>query len=308
MMKDKILIFINYLTNERRYSEKTVLAYQRDLFEFDDFIKKSGDTNMEELTYQDFRLFIAHLNERQLARTTIARKLSSLRSYFKYALEQGWVDNNPIEGINYSVKKQYLPDFFYEDELNQIFDAIRHSDSPYQPLHSAMIELLYATGMRVAELCQLELNQIDFDLSLARVIGKGEKERIVPIGDVAMSSLKYYIETLRPQLLAKTQGIDSQIVFLSRTGRPISPTIVRKELNFVVEDAGLKLSIHPHKLRHTFATHLLNNGADMRIVQELLGHQDLSSTQIYTHLTKDRLRSAYLDVFPRAKQITKEEE
>lgn len=307
-MKKPMAMFISYLTNERRYSEQTIKAYQKDLSEFDEFINISGPTEMEDLSYQDFRLYIAHLNERQLARTTVARKLSSLRSFLKYALDQSWIDNNPIEGVNYSVKKQSLPDFFYEDEMEQLFEAIRHSESQYQPLHSALLEVLYATGMRVSELCQLELDQIDFDYSLARVIGKGEKERIVPIGDAALKSLTTYIDTLRQEQLAHSQCANTQLVFLSRTGKPITPTIVRKELNAIVEETGLKLSIHPHKLRHTFATHLLNNGADMRSVQELLGHEDLSSTQIYTHLTKDKLRSAYLDVFPRAQRITKEED
>lgn len=306
-MKEYIDKFIMYLKNERRYSEKTVIAYQKDLLEFYAFIQSSGEVDIKALTYQDLRLFVAHLNERQLARTTVARKLSSLRSFFKYGLEQGWVESNPMELVNYSVKKQRLPDFFYEDEMEQIFEAIRDSKSPMQAMDSAIVELLYATGMRVSELCDLELSQIDFNLSMARVIGKGEKERIVPIGDVAMKSLNHYIETLRPELVAKAKEADRQLVFLSKSGKPFSSTLVRKELNAIVEEAGLKLSIHPHKLRHTFATHLLNNGADMRSVQELLGHQDLSSTQIYTHVTKDRLRSAYMDVFPRAKRITEEE-
>lgn len=303
-----MVTFLRYLTNERRYSEQTIKAYQKDLNEFNEFINRSDPTDMEDLSYQDFRLYIAHLNERQLARTTIARKLSSLRSFFKYALDQAWIDSNPIDGVNYSVKKQALPDFFYEDEMDQLFQAIHLSESQYQALHSALIELLYATGMRVSELCQLELDQIDFDYSLARVIGKGEKERIVPIGDVALKSLSHYINTLRQEQFSQSQSVNTQVVFLSRTGLPMTPTLVRKELNVIVKEAGLKLSIHPHKLRHTFATHLLNNGADMRSVQELLGHEDLSSTQIYTHLTKDKLRSAYLDVFPRAKRMTKEEE
>lgn len=306
-MEEYMNTFMMYIKNERRYSKTTILAYSKDLLEFSDFLESSGESDINSLSYQDFRLFLAHLNDRGLARTTIARKLSSLRSFFKYAMRMGWSDSNPMELVQYSVKKQHLPDFFYEDEMAELFKALKDSQSPMQLLHSAILELLYATGMRVSELTDLSMNQIDFEMSLVRVIGKGEKERIIPVGDVALSSLKDYLENLRPELVKKAEADVSNYVFLSKTGLRLSPTQVRKILNQIVSEAGLSLSIHPHKLRHTFATHLLNNGADMRSVQELLGHEDLSSTQIYTHVTKDRLRSAYLDVFPRAKRQSKEE-
>ncbi|MBZ6526430.1 tyrosine recombinase XerC [Aerococcaceae bacterium DSM 111021] len=310
-MRDRVEEYINqfmiYIENERRYSKQTVLAYSKDLIEFSDFLESSGDTDISKLMYQDFRLFLAFLNERGLARTTISRKLSSLRAFFKYALRMEWIDSNPMELVQYNVKKQQLPEFFYQDEMNEIFTAIEKSESSMQLMYSALVELLYATGMRVSELTNLTLQQVDYDMSLVRVIGKGDKERIIPVGDVALKSLTIYIQNLRPELVEKSIPEHASFVFLSKTGLQLSPTLVRNILNSIVKEAGLNLSIHPHKLRHTFATHLLNNGADMRSVQELLGHEDLSSTQIYTHVTKDRLRSTYLDVFPRAKRQSKEE-
>lgn len=304
-MKEKIDLFVLYLRNERRYSELTIQAYQRDLKEFEDFLLKSGGLQFDQIGYQDVRLFVAFLTERQLSRTTIARKLSSLRSFFKYALQRNWTAVNPLELIQYKSKKQRLPEFFYENEINSILDAAEQDEHPSALRNIALLELLYATGMRVSECCELTLQQIDFTLQIIRVIGKGNKERIVPVGDQAIRAIRQYQMELREELLNKIpQSPYSDYLFLSDKGKPLTAAQVRTILNRLVEKHGLNLSIHPHKLRHTFATHLLNNGADMRSVQELLGHVDLSSTQIYTHVTKDKLKETYLKVHPRAKRQT----
>lgn len=298
-MEKQVQQFLSYLENERRYSPQTLRAYRRDLEEFRAFLEGSGGAQVDRIEYQDIRFFISHLTEQDLARTTISRKLSSLRSFFNYGLQEGWLQQNPMELVQYQVKKQSLPDFFYPDEIQAIFDSIEASESDYQPLYSAILETLYATGMRVQELCDLQLAQLDFNTALVRVIGKGDKERIVPLGDQAIASLEHYIKGYRQEVLTPESG---ETVFLSTKGKPLSPTSIRNILNKIVEESGLNLSIHPHKLRHTFATHLLNNGADLRSVQEILGHEDLSSTQIYTHVTKDKLRETYMQVFPRAKR------
>ena len=302
-MKEKIDLFVLYLRNERRYSELTIQAYQRDLKEFEDFLLKSGGLQFDQIGYQDVRLFVAFLTERQLSRTTIARKLSSLRSFFKYALQRNWTAVNPLELIQYKSKKQRLPEFFYENEINSILDAAEQDEHPSALRNIALLELLYATGMRVSECCELTLQQIDFTLQIIRVIGKGNKERIVPVGDQAIRAIRQYQMELREELLIP-QSPYSDYLFLSDKGKPLTAAQVRTILNRLVDKHGLNLSIHPHKLRHTFATHLLNNGADMRSVQELLGHVDLSSTQIYTHVTKDKLKETYLKVHPRAKRQT----
>lgn len=302
-MQQTIDLFIQYLIDERRYSPETARAYDNDLKEFADFIESTGETSYDAITYQDIRYFIAHLSERDLSRRTIARKLSSLRAFYKYLTRMGWIESNPMNLVQYSVKENVLPDFFYEDELNQLLDAVAQSTSPQQPLQRAVLETLYATGMRVSELSNLTLEQVEFDWGIIRVIGKGDKERIVPLGDIASEALQTYIHGMRQ----KTNIQQLPNVFVSVTGKVLSPTTIRKLLDTIVEESGLNLSIHPHKLRHSLATHLLNNGADLRSVQELLGHEDLSSTQIYTHVTKDKLRQQYLNVFPRANRQTKEE-
>lgn len=308
-MKAKITLFVSYLLNERQYSALTIQAYQHDIEEFERFLLSSGGLKFETIAYQDVRLFLAFLTEKQLSRTTIARKLSSLRSFFKYAIQQKWIENNPMELIQYNSKKQRLPDFFYESEINTIFQAAERDDHPSAIRNVAILELLYATGMRVSECCQLKLSQIDFNIQMIRVIGKGNKERIVPVGDQAIAAISTYREELRENLMALIPNSPySDYLFLSDKGKPLTAAQVRAILNRIVEHQGLNLKIHPHKLRHTFATHLLSNGADMRSVQELLGHVDLSSTQIYTHVTKDKLRQTYLEVHPRAKRQTKTEE
>lgn len=308
-MNENIATFINYLLNERRYSSLTIQAYQRDLTEFEAFLESSGGIVFEQIAYQDVRLYLAYLTEKQLSRTTIARKLSSLRSFFKYAIQQKWTESNPMALVQYQSKKQRLPDFFYESEINSIIEAAKKDDHPSAIRNVAILELLYATGMRVSECCQLNMSQIDFNIQMIRVIGKGNKERIVPVGDKAITAIVDYQKNLREQLIANIPNSPyTDYLFLSDKGKPLTAAQVRTILNRIVEQQGLNLKIHPHKLRHTFATHLLNNGADMRSVQELLGHVDLSSTQIYTHVTKDKLRQTYLQVHPRAKRQSKTEE
>ncbi|WP_273478573.1 tyrosine recombinase XerC [Ignavigranum ruoffiae] len=299
--------FINYLRVERRYSERTVEAYQKDLSQFHDFLRGSGGGELQEIAYQDIRLYLAHLSEKGMQRTSIARHLSTLRSFFRYALSQDLIQDNPVDLIQFQVKKQHLPDFFYEDEMAALFASFDQVDYANKSRDLAILELFYATGMRVSELCQFQLNQLDFQVQLVRVIGKGNKERIVPVGDQAMARLQEYIDTLRPQLLAHKPDPDNHTVFLSDKGLPIQAQQVRYILQSIVERSALHLQIHPHKLRHTFATHLLNHGADLRSVQELLGHEDLSSTQIYTHISKQELRKSYLAAHPRAQRQRKKD-
>ena len=227
-----------------------------------------------------------------------------------FCVKQGYISDNPSELVEYQSKQQRLPEFFYPNEMSAIFKVAESSQHPLALRNLAILELLYASGMRVSELCDLTLDRVDTQIQMLRVIGKGNKERIIPIGDQAMAVLNHYLQTLRPQLLeqAASASDTNQQVFLSDKGQAISPDQVRKILQDIVDEGALHLEIHPHKLRHTFATHLLNNGADIRSVQELLGHSDLSSTQIYTHVTKDKLRQTYLAIHPRAKRHQRKED
>lgn len=310
-MENAIQAFLAYIQNERRYSDHTVQAYQRDLAEFQEFIRTSGASPLPQLAYRDMRLYLAYLNERQLSPTTISRKLSSLRSFFKYCYRQGWIDQDPTSLIQYKVKKHRLPDFLYEQEVQALLQAAKKDKRDNHLRNRAIVELLYATGMRVSECANLKRHQVDLDLLIIRVVGKGNKERIVPFGQPAKNALQVYLKEEYPALLASYKGqeaVRDLPLFLSDKHQPISPDQIRKVLNQLVQDHGLNFKIHPHQLRHSFATHLLNHGADMRSVQELLGHDHLSSTQIYTHITNDHMRQEYLQAHPRARRQNKEED
>lgn len=308
-MEQYIQAFLQFLSVEKRYSDQTIKAYTRDLDEFVNFINSTGSNSINNIQYADVRLYVAHLTEHGYARTSIARKISSLRSFFSYAVQQEWIEQNPAELINYKSKKNHLPEFFYEPEMKAIIDAAKKSQLANPQRNLAIIELLYATGMRVSELIDLTIDQMQTDMQMLRVIGKGSKERIVPFGDAAMEAITAYQQNERPQLLSISQNpTHNKYLFLSDKGKAITADQIRTILSKIVKEASLNLDIHPHKLRHTFATHLLNNGADMRSVQELLGHANLSSTQIYTHVTKNQLRKEYLKAHPRAKRQSQEDE
>lgn len=302
-MQNEINHFLSYIKNERQYSPHTVSAYRTDLHSFSQFIEQTGECQITDIEYRDIRLFIAHLNQSGLKRTTIARKISTLRAFFKYAQEQAWINSHPLELIQYRTGEKRLPEFFYEEEITALINHAYRSSSNYAYRNVAILELLYATGVRVSELCHLTLSQLDLNIQLIRVIGKGNKERIIPIGDAAMAAIKTYLDKER----SKLNKDNLEFVFISDKGTQMNNDHIRYILDKLIKESGLNLSIHPHKLRHTFATHLLNHGADMRSVQDLLGHESLSSTQIYTHVTKDRLRDSYMNLFPRAKRISKEE-
>ncbi|MBR7927143.1 tyrosine recombinase XerC [Aerococcaceae bacterium zg-ZUI334] len=302
-MEQLIESFIDYLTNERRYSDHTVTAYRKDLYDFYQFLEQTGDTSIHLIDYQDMRLYLARMNELQLSSNTIARKLSSLRSFFKYAMREDAIDYNPLELIHYKSKKQRLPEFFYEEEMTQLLDTAYQLDTDTIVRDRAILELLYGSGLRVSELCHLQLKQVNQSVQMIRVIGKGNKERIVPMSDSANAAIKLYVKEWRPRYL--TQDNIGHL-FITEKGQPLRSEQVRKILESLKQAAGLHVSMYPHKLRHTFATHLLNNGADMRSVQEMLGHENLSSTQIYTHLSTQQMRETYLNAHPRAKRKTKE--
>lgn len=303
-MRAAIQSFLAYINNERRYSRHTLQAYQRDLEEFQVFIDQSGGGKLAELTYQDMRLFLAYLNERGLSSTTISRKLSSLRSFFAYCLRREWIDQDPMELITYKAKKERLPDFFYEEEISQLLEAARCDQAPHKERNLALLELLYGTGMRVSECVGLKLTQVDLDRQWLRVIGKGNKERLIPFGDPAALAVKSYLSQDRPRLVSSESG---DFLFLSDKGKPLTRHQLRRILQALVDQHHLTVTVHPHKFRHSFATHLLDHGADLRSVQELLGHENLSSTQIYTHISNASLKKAYLNAFPRAKRQSKEE-
>ena len=292
--------FVTYLTIEKNASEHTITFYRYDIENFVSFLQTEHISSFKEVTFHDVRLYLTRLYERKLSRKTVSRILSSLRTLYKFLEREQLVDANPFVRIPLPKKEQLIPDFFYEQELSELF-KVNDVSTPLGQRNQALLELLYATGIRVSECEQLTLKQIDFSFNMIKVIGKGNKERYIPFGQFAKEALYTYINEGRKQLLTK-HNEEVEEVFLNSRGYPITARGIRYILEQMIKQTSLTVRIHPHKFRHTFATHMLNEGADLRTVQELLGHENLSTTQIYTHVTKDRLRRVYMNSHPRAKK------
>ncbi len=279
--------FLNYIEAERNYSPHTILNYQIDLDEFITFI---GDKAVETIIYADLRRFLAQLKSKNLKPRSIARKLSSLRSFFKYLQRQKVIKTNPASLVVTPKLDKPLPHFLSEAETLTLIEAPK-TDKVAQLRDKAIFEVLYSTGIRVSELVGLDEEDIDAISNIIRVTGKGRKERLIPIGDTALTAIDAYIQK-RP--------VQAAAIFLNKSGTRLSDRSVRNIINKYITQEAMNRKIHPHMFRHSFATHLLNRGADLRSVQELLGHVNLSTTQIYTHLTTDKLKAVYDKAHPRA--------
>ncbi|MFY2154282.1 tyrosine recombinase XerC [Cytobacillus firmus] len=290
-------LFIEYLQIEKNYSQYTIEHYQHDISEFFMFMSEQAISDLTKVEYQDVRIFLTDLFERKMSRKSVARKISSLRSFFKFLLREEIVAENPFALVSIPKAKKKLPEFFYEEEMKQLFDACE-SSTPLGQRNKALLELLYATGIRVSECSQIRLKDLDMHLSTVLIRGKGSKERYVPFGSFAQDAIDTYINHGRKELLAN--GNVQESLFLNARGGPLTARGIRTILNRIIEKSSLTGTIHPHMLRHTFATHLMANGADMRTVQELLGHAFLSSTQVYTHVTNEYLKKTYMAHHPRA--------
>ncbi|MEG0288016.1 MAG: tyrosine recombinase XerC [Carnobacterium sp.] len=290
--------FLQYLITERHYSELTKKAYEEDILDFSNFLLETGDAAYEAVTLQDVRIFLGELTERELSRNTISRKISSLRAFYQFLLKNHVVAENPFSYIHLKKKTLRLPRFFYEKEMEALFQTVK-GDKPLDFRNEALLEVLYGTGIRVSECRGISIKDIDFDLSVVLIHGKGNKERYVPFGHYASVAIQEYLEKCRSVLMAKYHK-EHDYLFVNHYGDQISVSGIEYVLNQIIKKSSLTADIHPHMLRHTFATHLLNNGADMRTVQELLGHASLSSTQIYAHVTKEHLQKNYRQFHPRA--------
>lgn len=288
--------FIKYVQLEKNFSIHTVREYEADIKQFLHFLDQEGVYCLTDVEYLHARLYVTKLYEENMARTSISRKISSIRSFFRFLNREVDLDDAPFRSLYHPKKEERLPSFFYEEELQQLFAASSGEDEK-SIRNMAILELLYATGIRVSECVSIEVNQIDFAYSILRVMGKGRKERIVPFGQYAHDALRRYMAEVRPKLM---KAKDHQRLFVNMRGGELTERGVRHILSEMMEEASLHSKIYPHMLRHTFATHLLNNGADLRTVQELLGHAHLSSTQVYTHVTKEHLRNTYMNTHPRA--------
>ncbi|WP_394583649.1 tyrosine recombinase XerC [Cytobacillus firmus] len=290
-------LFIEYLQIEKNYSQYTIEHYQHDISDFFMFMSEQAISDLTKVEYQDVRIYLTNLFERKMSRKSVARKISSLRSFFKFLLREEIVAENPFALVSIPKAQKKLPEFFYEEEMKQLFDACE-SSTPLGQRNRALLELLYATGIRVSECSQIRLKDLDMHLSTVLVRGKGSKERYVPFGSFAQVTIDTYINHGRKELLAN--GNMQENLFLNARGGPLTARGIRTILDRIIEKSSLTGKIHPHMLRHTFATHLMANGADMRTVQELLGHAFLSSTQVYTHVTNEYLKKTYMAHHPRA--------
>lgn len=289
--------FMQYLAVERHYTEDTQRAYREDLADFTASLKDSGHfTSFEKVDRLDVETYLSDLADRGLARSSVARKMSSLRSFYRYLIRVGKAKVNPFELVETKKSHNHLPSFFYEQEIQELFTTTA-GDKPLDQRNDALLEVLYGTGMRVSECANLTLPQIDFDLEVILVHGKGNKDRYVPFGNYAKRALQRYLKGGRVQLLGKGELTDR--VFLNQRGKPITSRGIEYILDQLIKQTSLTADIHPHMLRHSFATHMLNHGADLRTVQELLGHASLSTTQIYTHMTTDHLKEDYMKFYPR---------
>lgn len=301
MMNENVNIplnmFIEYLQIEKNYSQYTIEHYYYDINEFALFMSEQAIVNFDNVKYLDVRIYLTKLYEKKLARKSVARKISCLRSFYKFLVREKMVSENPFTLASIPKAEKKLPEFFYEEELAQLFKACE-TETALGQRNKAILELLYATGMRVSECSQIRLKDLDMNLSTVLVRGKGSKERYIPFGSFAFDALQQYIQNGRKNILAGQRHHD--YLFLNYRGGQLTARGIRLILNKLIEQSALTGKIHPHMLRHTFATHLLANGADMRTVQELLGHSFLSSTQIYTHVTNEYLRKTYMTHHPRA--------
>lgn len=292
--------FVHYLAIERRYSEETVKAYLQDLKKFEHFLGASGSVSLSAIRLMDVRLFLSYLDEEELSRNSISRILSSLRGFYGYLVREKVITENPVATISFKNRSTRLPKFLYDEELTKLFETAKGTE-PLDYRNVALLELFYATGIRVSECRMICLRDIDFTLGVILIMGKGNKERYVPFGQFALEALEEYLEKGRTPLMHSQQK-EHDYLFVNRLGDPITSGGIEYILKQIMKKSGMTGELHPHMLRHTFATDMLNGGADMRTVQEMLGHSSLSSTQIYTHVTKDALQRNYRAFHPRAKR------
>ena len=296
-MKKLIDNFITYIKSEKHYSDNTIISYKSDLELFYFFLKEEKIDNIKIIDYQIIRKFLNYLYDKKYTNKAIARHISSLRSFYKYLKKEKVVSNNPMVLISNPKIEKKLPKIVYSNELESILNT-PDTNTTLGLRDALILELLYSTGVRVSELVNICIQDINMNKKEIRIFGKGSKERIVLFGNRCLELINTYITKSRSEL--NKNNLD--YLLLSKTGKKINQREIRYIIDDVVKKTGLKMHISPHVLRHTFATDLLNNGADLRSVQELLGHESLSTTTIYTHVSNEYLRKVYLNAHPRARK------
>lgn len=299
---EELELFLNYLLLERKYSMNTVTAYKHDINSFIDFLKTNG-LKLQDVDTPLIRTYMLDLTVKNYQKTSIRRIMSGLSQFYSYMTLHGYVNKNPFELVNKPKASRKLPDFLGTNEIDQLLALNMERKDPLATRDQAILELLFASGLRVSELCGLTLQTLNIRGRTVRVIGKGNKERIVPFTNRCQRAIEIYLNETRPlQVLKNKSGKIDNSLFLNAKGTKLTPRGVQYILSEIEKKIGAYFKLHPHKLRHTFATTLLNKGANLRTIQELMGHESIGTTQIYTHVTYSNMKQTYDNAFPRAKR------
>lgn len=299
LFEDLQKCFIYYLKNQKNLSEKTVLNYLTDLNHFYEFLKLIPILELREITPRVIREYLAQLYEAGYAHNTIARRLACLRAFFKYLLKIRIIETNPLTLIRAPRGIKRLPQFLYLKEVNILLSSVNQNNI-LGLRDNALLELLYSSGLRIGEVAQVNIGDLDFALCCLLVKGKGKRERVVPFGLYAAMALKTYLTKARPHLIGKAEVLPEEPFFVNWRGQRLTTRGIYAIVKKYLKRVDLTRNLTPHAIRHTFATHLLDGGADLRVVQELLGHSRMSSTQIYTHVSRERIKTVYEKAHPRA--------
>lgn len=296
-MEEQIIDYLHFLQIERGLSLNTRKSYERDLYKYLAFLKEQKIETWQLIDRYTIMEYLQLLHNENNSSATIIRMISSLRGFHQFLRQERITDHDPMQHIDSPKKAQKIPSTLSVEEVTLLIET-PDTTKPLGIRNRTILEVMYATGLRVSELVDLKIGDLHLSMGLLQTIGKGDKERIIPLGDYAIQWIEKYMEEARPILIKKNQN--ETRLFVNHHGKPLSRQGVWKNLKQIVQAAGITKNITPHTLRHSFATHLLENGADLRIVQELLGHADISTTQIYTHITKQRMADVYKQHFPRA--------
>jgi integrase/recombinase XerD len=297
-MTQDLQTFIHYLAVERGLARNTLESYERDLTQYIDFLRGQGVGSLRESTKSHILNYLLRLKREGRAAATVSRAMVAIRSLYRFLFQERMIDSDPSQHMDTPKVEKRLPKVLSVEEVEALLAAPQTSDPP-GVRDKAMLELLYATGMRVSELISLNVSDVNLEMGFVRCTGKGSKERIVPLGRLAGAAVEAYIRNARPRLIKR--GKPEEALFVNHLGTRLTRQGFWKIIKGYARSAGIVKEITPHTLRHSFATHLLENGADLRAVQEMLGHADIATTQIYTHVTKSRMKEVYDRTHPRAK-------
>lgn len=298
-MEDKIIEFLEYLKKQKKYSENTILNYEIDLKEFKDYLNKETFYYLE-VNYTFIKGYLVSLYDRKLSRNSVSRKLSSLRSFYKYLCNNEICSNNPFKYVASPKKEKRLPKYLTIEEIKEIF-LVPNLEHPLGQRDRLILELMYNTGIRVSELVNVKISDIDLYNKEIRILGKGNKERIVFFNESCLEHINVFINDGRVKILNKNK-VQSEYLIINGHGKGLTTRGVEVLLDKILNKTFLKKKVTPHMLRHSFATHLLNDGCDILTVKELLGHESLETTQVYTHVSNERLKEVYLKCHPRGKE------